>query len=162
MRLFLLMATAALGVGCSSSHYHYIVRHAEKLDNTPYSALSAVGHQRAAVLKDSLKGKGIDIIFATPFVRTQETARPLATALTIPIAIYRQNAIDSIAEVLNRNTNKDILLVGHSGSIPGIIEKFTNQKVPKIEEEQYDNFYVIKIKGDKKSLAIKTYGRSGH
>src|SRR5688572_28156687 len=156
--LFLFLSV--LATGCSRSHYTYIVRHAEKLDDTPYSVLSPAGHQRAAELSEMLKKKDIDMIFATPFIRTQETAQPLATDINLPVAIYRHNAIDSIVSVLNQYKDKNILLVGHSGPIPGIIEKFTNQKIPKIEEVQYDNFYEIKIKGNQKTLSIKHYGKS--
>src|SRR5688572_18433267 len=114
--LFIAMVVAL--ASCSSPHYCNIVRHAEKLDNTPYSVLSPEGHQRAGVLKDSLLHKKIDIIFATTFKRTQETAQPLAAALNKEISIYRNNAVDSIAAVVKRLSKKNILMVGHSGNIP--------------------------------------------
>lgn len=161
-RIVVLLFIMVLGAACGRPHYHYIVRHAEKLDDTPYSVLSPAGHERAAELASILKSKHIEMIFATPFIRTQETAQPLATEVNLPIAIYRHNAIDSIVTVLNQNKSKNILLVGHSGPIPGIIEKLTNEKISKMEEGQYDNLYEIKIKGDQKSLVIKHYGKSTH
>src|SRR5215216_2226928 len=112
MKVLLFLMTLVI-VSCSSTHNLYIVRHAEKLDSTPYSVLSPQGHQRAAVLKNSLLPKKIDLIFATQFQRTQETAQPLATALNKPLLIYRNNAIDSIVQVLKNNNTKNILLVAH-------------------------------------------------
>ena len=133
------------------------MRHAEKLDNTPYSALSPLGHQRAMVLKEKLLNKSIDVIFATPFQRTQETAKPLADALRKNLLIYRNNAIDSIATVIKSFEKKNILLVGHSGNIPSIIEKLSGQKVKPIGEQEYDNLYIIKTKNGKRQLIQEKY-----
>ena len=157
MRVFYFAVVCLLIQSCGSTHYCYIVRHAEKLDNTPYSVLSPVGHQRAAVLKDSLIDKKIDLVFATTFQRTQETARPLADALNKSLLIYRNNAVDSIASVIKQNKNKNILLVGHSGNIPDIIHGITGSKVNPIKEDEYSNFYVIKTKKGKIELIQKKY-----
>ena len=152
--LLLLLITS-----CNSSRYCYIVRHAEKQDNTPYSVLSEAGHKRALLLRDSLIDKKIDIIYATPFQRTQETARPLSEALHKPLSIYRNNAHDSIATVI-RNSKHNILLVGHSGNIPSIILGITGQKVSPIGESEYDNIYIIKTKKGTRTLIQKKYATS--
>ena len=156
MKVLLFFLTLLI-VSCSSTRNLYIVRHAEKLDNTPYSVLSAQGHQRAAVLRDSLLSKKVDLIFATQFQRAQETAQPLATALNKPLLIYRNNAIDSIVSVLKRNKSKNILVVAHSGNIPSIIEGLTGEKVKAIDENEYDNFYIIKNKKGTIELIQKKY-----
>ena len=156
MKVLLFFMTLLI-VSCSSSYNLYIVRHAEKLDNTPYSVLSAQGHQRAAVLRDSLLHKKVDLIFATQFQRAQETAQPLAAALNKPLLIYRNNAIDSIVSVLKQKKSKNILLVAHSGNIPSIIEGLTGEKVKAIDENEYDNFYIIKNKKGTIELIQKKY-----
>ena len=153
----ILFAVSLVVLSCSSTHNLYIVRHAEKLDNTSYSVLSPQGHQRAAVLRDSLLSKKINLIFATQFQRTQETAQPLATALNKSLLIYRNNAIDSIVLVLKRNKSKNILVVAHSGNIPSIIEGLTGEKVKAIDENEYDNFYIIKNKKSNVELIQKKY-----
>lgn len=153
----ILFAVSLVVLSCSSTHSLYIVRHAEKLDNTSYSVLSPQGHQRAAVLRDSLLSKKINLIFATQFQRTQETAQPLATALNKSLLIYRNNAIDSIVLVLKRNKSKNILVVAHSGNIPSIIEGLTGEKVKAIDENEYDNFYIIKNKKSNVELIQKKY-----
>jgi broad specificity phosphatase PhoE len=147
---------------CSNSRYLYIVRHGERLDNTPYSVLSPAGHERAKVLRDSLLNKKIDVIFATFFQRTQETARPLADALHKPIALCRNNAVDSIITVLNNIKNKNILMVSHSGNIPSIIEGLTGEKIEANLETSYDNLFIIKTKNGKRQLIQRKYGDSSH
>ena len=155
MKYLYLLLMSVLLLSCSSAHYCYIVRHADKLDKTPYSVLSPAGHTRAGVLRDKLMNKKIDLIFATTFQRTQETAQPLAQSLNKTLLIYRNNAEDSIANVVKANRSKNMLLVGHSGNIPSIIEKITGKKISPIGEDQYDNLYVIKFK-KQRTILIET------
>jgi broad specificity phosphatase PhoE len=157
MKNLYLSILICLFMSCGTTHYCYIVRHADKLDKTPNSVLSPEGHARAQVLKSSLQNKKIDLVFATPFQRTQETARPLATFLNKPLSIYRNNAEDSIATVIKSNKNKNILLVGHSGNIPGIIEKIAGKKIEPIREEEYDNLYIIAMDKRKVRLTVTKY-----
>jgi len=157
MKIFYLLLLAVLMLSCGPTHYCYVVRHADKLDKTPYSVLSPAGHTRAGVLKDKLLDKKIDAIFATPFQRTQETAQPLAKALNKSLSIYRNNAEDSITGAINAMKNKNILLVGHSGNIPSIIEKITGKKIKPIMEEEYDNLYIIKFRKQKTTLKEAKY-----
>jgi len=156
MKTLLVVLVGLFIISCSSSRI-YVVRHAEKLDNTPYSLLSTTGHERAARLRDLLMNRKIDMIFVTAFQRTQETAQPLATALNKKLNIYRNNAVDSIAEVIKSLPGKNILLVGHSGNIPAIIEKITGKKVEAIKEDEYGKLYTIKIRKRKISLKESLY-----
>jgi len=157
MKILLAVFACLMIVSCLPASRIYIVRHAEKLDNTPYSVLSPKGHDRAARLRDILLHKKIDMIFATTFQRTQETAQPLATALSKQMWIYRNNAVDSIADVMKSLTGENILLIGHSGNIPSIIEKITGKKVDAMKEDEYGKIYTIKIKKQKISLKEGVY-----
>lgn len=157
MKILYLFLLSVLTLSCSTAHYCYVVRHAEKLDKTPYSVLSPAGHARAKVLKNYLVDKKIDMVFATTFQRTQETAQPLARAINKSLLIYRNNAVDSIVTVIKGIENKNILLVGHSGNIPSIIEGLTTKKIKPIDEEEYDNIYIIKIRKSRTRLIETKY-----
>ena len=157
MKNLYLLLVSLLTLSCGSTHYCYIVRHAEKLDKTPYSVLSPAGHARAETLKNNLLDKKIDMVFATTFQRTQETAQPLANGIKRPLLIYRNNAVDSIVTVIKAIKNKNILMVGHSGNIPSIIEGLTAKKIKPIGEEEYDNLFIIKIKKNRMTLLETKY-----
>ena len=160
MKRILLVILLPVMASCHSTRYIYLVRHAEKQDGTPFSLLSDAVHQRAQVLKDSLIHKKIGAIYATPLERTQQTARPLADAMQKPVSIYRPNAVDSMVSLLKSNGNRNVLVVGHSGPLPAIIEGVTGQKVKPIAEPEYDNFYIIKLKKGKAELVAGKYGSS--
>jgi hypothetical protein len=69
------------------------VRHGESGDLTavntmvPGPELTDIGQQQAKALVDVLSGSGIDDIYASAMIRSQETAAPLADALNLPIQI---------------------------------------------------------------------------
>src|SRR5437016_13749836 len=109
-KFFFGLAICAVFSSCSTTYY-YIVRHAEKQDNSPNSLLSQTGLQRAQVLRDTLLDKSIDTIFASTVTRTQQTAQPLATALGKTIRIYWPDTTAGLITALKRIHDKDVLVV---------------------------------------------------
>lgn len=78
------------------------VRHGESGDMTvvntmvPGPELTDTGEQQAQALVNVLSGSGIDDIYASTMIRSQETAAPLAEALHLPINILSGlNEIDA-------------------------------------------------------------------
>lgn len=79
------------------------VRHGESGDMTaintmvPGPELTETGEQQASDLAGALQHSGIDEIWASTMVRSQETAMPLADALTLPIQPFQAglNEVDA-------------------------------------------------------------------
>lgn len=156
LRTFLIFA---LMIGISSCNTTiYLVRHAEKADTTRDSPLSQKGEERAATLRDLLKSKGIDSIYTTAYQRTRQTAKPLAEALGISIITYKPDTIFS--EQLKALKGKKVVVVGHSNTIPEIINYIAGEKVS-IAEDDFDNLYIIRINrfsGMKITVESQTFG----
>ncbi len=138
------------------------VRHAEKVvsaDDDP--ALSAAGQQRAAELARQLVDAdvvaGIDAVYATPFKRTQETARPVADALDLPITTYDAADTEQVLDdILATHKGKVILVVGHSNTVPELIANLgASKNVPVIAENEYDNLYLVSIPWFGKTKTIR-------
>src|SRR5207302_7571372 len=73
-----------VGLAFSSSFSQstvFIVRHAEKADDSKDAELSEAGRARAEALANMLRDSKIGVICTTEFKRTQQTAAPLAKAL---------------------------------------------------------------------------------
>jgi len=138
-----------------------LVRHAEKAksnDNNPN--LSEIGQQRAKLLAQILKSVSINAIYATEFARTQETAKPLSEIISIPIKIIEANSTDKLLDELqNKHKGENILVVGHSNTLPFIIEKLGKTKIQEINESEYDNLFILNISENNKAklLSLK-YG----
>ena len=128
------------------------VRHSEKeLNAGDDPGLSDAGWRRTVELTRQLVDAdvvaGIDAIYATSFMRAQETGKPLAEALNLPINSYDEADRESVLETILRNhKGKIILVIGHSDTLPELIANLgASKKVPPINEFEYDNIYIISI-----------------
>jgi phosphohistidine phosphatase SixA len=139
---------------------YYLVRHAEKQDpNNADTPISVAGQKRAVALKKVLETKHIQNIIVSQFIRTQQTAKPLADTLHISPAVI---ANTNITEAMNRLAHfSNSLLVGHTDNVPAIIKKITGRTVT-INEDDYDNLFIITIKKNlfftTRNLTRTTYG----
>lgn len=138
------------------------VRHAEKAV-TPADdpGLTMAGKQRAAELARQLVDAdvvaGVDAIYSTSFRRTEETAQPVATALNLPITSYDASNTETIMdEIVREHKGKIVLVVGHSNTVPALIGNMgASKKVPEIDENEYDNIYVVSIPWFGKTKTIR-------
>lgn len=157
--LLTLCSFVVLLSGCTTRYY--LVRHAERQDASANSPLSVAGLARANVLRDTLLSKGIDTIFASTFQRTQQTAQPLATALHLPVTIYSPDTTAALIDQLSRLNGRNVLVVGHSNTIPEIVRGLCGQTVT-IADDDFDNLFIVTVKkgwgNNTKTLEQTTYG----
>jgi phosphohistidine phosphatase SixA len=123
----------------------YLVRHAEKLNSSTDTPLSPMGEQRASALRDSLINKGIDLVYVSTFLRTQQTARPLCTSLNKNFIVYAKDTSALLARHLMQIRRKDILVVGHTDNLPVMVEEITGQDVT-IPDDVFNKLFIIRIK----------------
>ena len=138
------------------------VRHAEKAafpEDDP--GLSPAGRRRVAELTRQLVDAdvvaGVDAVYATPLRRTQETARPVADALNLPINTYDPADTEMVLErILKAHKGKVILVVAHGSTLPVLIANLgASKRVPPIAEDEYDNIYIISIPWFGKTKTIR-------
>ena len=138
------------------------VRHAEKAaEPAGDPGLTEAGQRRSAELARQLVDAdviaGIDAIYATGFKRSQETAMPVANALTLPINTYDAADTETVLETILRNHKGEIVLVvAHSDTLPELIANLgASKRVPAIDESEYDNIYIISIPWFGKTKTIR-------
>lgn len=121
----------------------FIVRHAEKAEsggNDP--DLSEAGRTRAESLANTLKDAGISAIFVTDLKRTQQTAAPLAKMFHLdPTIVPAKDSAALLAKL--RSSTGNVLVVGHGNTIPDLIKGFGIATPISIEENDYDNLFVL-------------------
>jgi len=127
----------------------YLIRHAEKADTTPDTHLSESGKERAIRWMEYLVNNRIDAIYTTPYHRTRETARPLADALKMKVTEYGPREMDLIT-LAKKHHNQSVVVVGHSNTIPGYINKALGEsRYTDIPEEEFGQIYIVQISNDK-------------
>ena len=138
------------------------VRHAERaLEPADDPGLSPAGQRRVAELTRQLKDAdvvaGIDVVYSTPYRRTEETARPIAEALNLPINSYDAGDTEEVMErILREHKGKIILVVGHSNTVPQLMyDMGASKKVPEIQENEYDNIYIVSVPWFGKTKTIR-------
>ena len=140
------------------------VRHAEKAESPAENpGLSEAGQRRAAELvrqlvdADVVPGVGVDAVYATPFRRTVETAKPVADALDLPVLTYDVADTEAIIEaIIKQYKGKIVLVVGHSNTLPEMIANMgASKNVPPIAENEFDNVYLVTIPWFGKTKTIR-------
>jgi 2,3-bisphosphoglycerate-dependent phosphoglycerate mutase len=147
-----------------------VVRHAEKAaqpaDDPP---LSRDGQLRAYLLADVLSDvdvvAGVDAIFVTHTRRSEETARPLANRLKLPLNYYEPQDYVGLQKAIDKSyKGKIVLVIAHSNTIPGLVAEFSgSKKIKPIGENQYYDMFILSRPwfGKVKTLALK-YGQIGN
>jgi phosphohistidine phosphatase SixA len=139
-----------------------LVRHAEKMAESVDSiagmlssedpALSEIGRERARALARVLGEAGVDAIYATQYVRTKSTAQPLADLLGLDVieaTAGRGEYAAEMAEAIRAEHIGEVVLdVGHSNTVPDLIQALGAGPVPEINENEYDGLYVVTIDED--------------
>jgi broad specificity phosphatase PhoE len=132
-----------------------LVRHAEKdtvlVGND--QPLCASGFVRAQELARVVGQAGISEIYVTPWLRNRQTATPIATALRESLTVV--DAIDeTVRRLRTRHFGETVLVVGHSNTVPEIIEGLTGRPFPTPGHVRYDGMWVVTLGRDGRSTLL--------
>ncbi|MEX0900121.1 MAG: histidine phosphatase family protein [Gammaproteobacteria bacterium] len=122
-----------------------VVRHTEKAPGSGDDpTLSDAGIARAQRVATVLAAAGVDAIYATQYRRTVETATPLAERLSLPLHVYDAGGTQGLLESLDdRHRAETVVVVGHSNTVPEIVEALSGEDVGPIGEERYGDVFVV-------------------
>ena len=153
-------ASMAWAAGADSTTTIILVRHAEK-DTLVIGAdppLSAAGILRAHELARVLADARISAIYVTPWQRNRQTALPLAERLGDTLTVV--DKVDETVERLRtRHAGRTVLVVGHSNTLPQLVEQLTGEKIPPFVERDFDRMYVVTLApGRAATLTALHYG----
>ena len=122
----------------------FLVRHAEKIDSSKNPALSPAGKTRATSIARTLEDANIKFVHSTDYLRTKETAAPIAEKTRLKIYLYDAGNLPSLVQKLKRKGGRH-LVVGHSNTTPKLAQLLGGEPGPKIDENEYDRLYIISI-----------------
>jgi phosphohistidine phosphatase SixA len=163
MGLFLWGCTYASDRGTSGNEGDpllvFLVRHAEKVDQSKDPDLSLVGYSRAAELARTLADAKIEYVHSSDFIRTRKTAAPVAELFGLKIELYDKNDLLTLSEQLKAAGGRH-LVVGHSTTTPALVEILGGDPGYPIEEgNEYDRLYILTIvKGEVQTVLLR-YGK---
>jgi broad specificity phosphatase PhoE len=136
----------------------YIVRHAERLNDSDDSPISPAGHARAKALAAILKDAKIKGIYISHWTRTKETAQPFVDVSHItPEKIQDGDATATFDKIKANHSNDAVLIVGHSHTVQPLLKKWVPQGTLDIGNE-FDNMIVITPNGENTGWVRLKYG----
>ena len=163
-RIVLIALLSAVGFSSSVSAVDQtsmtviLVRHAEKKiePENKDPDLSPAGLARAQELVRIFSNTGITAIYATQFKRTQQTVKPLADKLGLPVTqVESKNTTELVKQIRARNSGQVVFIAGHNNSVPEIIAALGGPQLPIIPETEYDNLYILTVQGDGSAKLLK-------
>jgi endoglucanase len=139
----------AVPVTGGSQRVVFVVRHAEKVDESSDPDLSAAGHARAGRLADTLRDAGLTAAFATSRKRTQQTVAPAAARAGVPVTVLPAEDTPRLLAALAAAPAASAILVGaHSNTVPAILAGLGHPAPVTIRADEYDALFVVVLQGE--------------
>jgi broad specificity phosphatase PhoE len=158
MRALVLLLALALPMTtfAQSSTVVIVVRHAEKATDDPRDpTLSDAGQTRAQALAKALEHAGLDAAYSTQYRRTRQTAEPSANAAGLRVQVRPIDggnaatyAADLARDLRALPAGSTALVVGHSNTVPDLVEAISGQAAADMPETEYDRYTVIILEAD--------------
>jgi broad specificity phosphatase PhoE len=123
-----------------------LVRHAEKDTNFVGAdqPLNAAGMLRARELSRTLGDVKFSAIYVTPWVRSRKTAEPLAQREGDSLVVI-MDAVDGTVRGIRQHPGANVLVVGHSNTVPQIMAALTGQPDLAKLVVGYDDLFVLTL-----------------
>jgi len=162
MKYLFLGLAITLFSSCATTQTFYIVRHAEKENNSDEAGLSQAGIERGIALEKYMAGKKLDTVFTSGLRRAVLTGLSVSLPQGLPHITNSQKIPDGLNGFIERlrkiGSTKNILVVGHSNTVPVIVQSLSGQAIAPIPETEYNNIYRVVIKGKEKTMEHTKYG----
>lgn len=179
---FALAGAAALGCGPSCNCNGpmpeaadvtvYVIRHAEKQaveGDTPMSMsaisaddppLSSAGQLRAMGLVEDLPVREIDAIYVTKTKRSYDTASAVMALTGIEPIYYPPRDVEGLVARLRKRHGERVLVVGHSNTVPALLQGLGVQEPIEIADDQYGDLWIVTVTATGTTLEVRRFGES--
>ncbi len=149
----LLTLTQSLPATADTPRQLLLSRHMEKAAGGQDPALSACGLAQAQALAAQWQHTQLPWLLHTPFQRTKQTAQAFLQA-DRQLVSYDPRQVEQLIALLN-NKLGNVLVVGHSNTIPALVSQLTGQAVAPLGEQDYGRFYLLTEHNDGWQLQVQ-------
>ncbi len=135
-----------------------LIRHAEKIidPNNADPDLSPAGQARAQELVRMFGDAGINAIYATQYKRTQQTVKPLADKLGLPVGqVNSKSTAELVTQIRSKHGGQVVFIAGHNSTVPEIVSALGGPQYPVIPESEYDNLYIVTVYRTGKAKVVR-------
>ncbi len=141
----LIAAAAFFPAAAQAADTVYVMRHLQKAagDDPPLTEEGAILAEMVAAM---LGGEdfGIKAVFATRTRRAQQTGAPLAKFAGVPVTPYDPRDVPALVAAV-KAVPGNVLIVGHSNTVPDLVAAFGGTKPPPLSESDYGTIYQVTL-----------------
>jgi phosphohistidine phosphatase SixA len=120
----------------------YVMRHLHTPAGVSDPDLTDEGKKYAAAVSHSFQRDPPDVIYVSSTKRAQQTAAPLADRLKLTPKIYDPRDTPGLIASVSAETGT-VLIVGHSNTVPDIVEKLGGQRPDDLSHEDFGDIWHI-------------------
>jgi broad specificity phosphatase PhoE len=151
----LLVCTSSSGVFAQTVTV-ILTRHAEKAANHPSDPdLSPDGQARAVRFAAFLANQKVDLLYSTPFKRTRQTLEPLAASKNLTVTEYNPAFPKVLTDAIAAMENKTVVIVGHSNSIPDLVNRLAGTAFKQLDEASYGDVFIVTLVAGKPAAVLQ-------
>ena len=142
----LIAAAAFLPAAAQAADTVYVMRHLQKAagDDPPLT-------EEGAILAEMVAGMlgfddfGMKAVFATRTRRAQQTGEPLAKFIGAAVTPYDPRDVPALVKAV-KAVPGNVLIVGHSNTVPDLVAAFGGTKPPPMSESDYGTIYQVTLR----------------
>ncbi|MBQ4821145.1 histidine phosphatase family protein [Aquimarina sp. MMG016] len=139
---------------------YFFIRHTEKDLSDPNNRnpnLTEEGKSRAQNWANMLADIKVDMVFSTDYIRTKQTADPIAKSKNLEIIIYNPRHLND-PEFKQKTKGKTSVIVGHSNTTPAFVNTILGQeKYSSLSEKDYGKVFIVTVTGENISDIVLNY-----
>ena len=131
-----------------------VARNAEAdADTNPDPDLNLAGKERAAKLARMLANphrldaarRAIDAVFAMDTRKSQQTAAPVAEALSLPVSVLPTTSVQDLARRIRReHRGGTVLVIANNTVIPKLLDELIGKEIV-VDDKEYDRLELLFI-----------------
>lgn len=134
-----------------------LVRHCEKSTGETDPGLTAKGEARALALAQALEEETVDVIYSTPYRRTQATVKPLASARNLDVAIIQGTNDAAFARhLLEDHKGQSVVIASHINVIPELVKLLGVRERVTLDEGAYGDMFIVDVDPRGRSTLIRS------
>ena len=121
--------------------------------------LTSEGFKRAEALALAMSDIEAGAVYSSQYKRTRQTIAPLSKAWSVEAVIISADDPEKQIDALFKNhCGENVVIAGHSNTLPGLIDLLAIPEKITIEDNQYGDLYVVLWKDGISTLTVDHVG----
>ena len=140
----------------------FVSRHADRYGTEPDPDLTKLGEEQAEALGRLLQEANVTHIYTTEFIRTQQTAAPLARLAGVEPVVVKQDEFDELIRRIRATLRpgESTLVVGHRASVPRVVKALSGKDIQPLTPTEYGRLIAVTLFPDGASSVVTLrYGK---